>query len=133
MDRQGESDHHNLILAKFLYLLRRKNVCVIFPEGGRSRSGRIEPENVQYGVGRMIQELGECRVICIYQRGEKFKTLSVQPPGDDNYHIVLEAVHPRTDVQGYRGARDISRQIINKLKEMEDAWFASRPDRSSGK
>ena len=123
VDRHGETEHLNKILDMHVYLLSQGNTCTVFPEGGRSRSGLIEPENVTYGVGRMLQSQPNCTVLCVYMRGKNQKAHTVEPMIGDEVYLAVEKIEPRTDNSGMRGARDLSIQIINKLKEMEDHCF----------
>ena len=67
-------------------LMRAGEVVLMFPEGGRSRTGRIDAESVAQGVGRLIQELGDCRVLCVYLRGDAQRTWSNLPARGDTLH-----------------------------------------------
>jgi len=66
-------------LGRLVHLLGRGEAVLVFPEGGRSRSGRVDVENATYGVGRMIGDLPRCRVLCIYLRGAPGRIQ--RPPG----------------------------------------------------
>jgi hypothetical protein len=46
--------------------------------------------------------------------------MSSVPHYADTVHIEMEILEPRTTQQGLRAVRDLSRQVILKLKEMED-------------
>ena len=60
---------------------------MIFPEGTRSRTGRIDTENFSYGAGRLIEHIPECQVLCIYLRGDKQNTYSSIPKFNDRLSI----------------------------------------------
>lgn len=128
IDRTGSSDHHKLVLNKVRYLLENGEICTIFPEGGRSRTGRVEPANVTYGVGNILSEMENYRVLCIYIRGDKQETHSPLPPYNDRIYMKMEIIEPETEQTGRRAARDISVQIIDKIKSMEDDYFHLREE-----
>ncbi len=133
IDRQGSGEHHKLVLDKIRYLMERGEVCTIFPEGGRSRTGRVDLENVTYGVGNILKDMGDFQVLCIYIRGSKQVSYTVLPPRKDTIFVRLEVLEPRTTEKGLRASRDLSLQIIQKLKEMEDDYFNSRSATESRK
>jgi len=120
IDRAGEAAHHKKVLDKLTYLAAKKDVCMIFPEGGRSRTGRVQVDNVTYGVGRVLAALDRPQVICAYLRGERQATYGDAPAKRDVLHLRVDVIEPRTHQAGLRGARDLSRQVITKLREMED-------------
>ncbi len=41
---------------------------MIFPEGGRTRTGRVDTEGFSYGVGRFVKEFPDLKVMCLYLR-----------------------------------------------------------------
>ncbi len=131
IDRQGSSDHHKLVLNKVRYLMEHGHICTIFPEGGRSRTGKIEVENVTYGVGNILSEMEDYRVLCIYLRGSRQEKHSPLPPYNDSIYMKMETIEPRSEQSGRRAARDISVQIITRLKEMEDEYFLERSEKHS--
>lgn len=126
IDRAGDADHHRSVLDRLTYLVSRGQVCTIFPEGGRSRTGRVEVDRVTYGVGRILSALERPQVVCAYLRGERQGEYSDAPAVGDVLHLRVSVIEPRTELRGLRGARELSRQVILKLKDMEDEHFAAR-------
>lgn len=131
--RGGAREEVKRTLGKIAYLLRAGELVSIFPEGGRSRTARVDTENFAYGVGQIVQAVPEARVLCIYMRGRSQKVFSDFPRTGDEYFLDLEMLHPETAFAGLRGSRDLATQIVHKLSEMENRYFADRerPDRSS--
>lgn len=128
IDRSGSQEHIRKVLAKIRYVLSRDEICTIFPEGGRSRSGLIELENVQYGVGNILRDVENPRVVCIYLRGLKQGDYTAVPHKGDKMYVKLDAIYPKSDKSGIRASKEISMQIITKLKEMEDEYFRLHPE-----
>lgn len=126
IDRQGSAAHHRAVLGKLAYLLRRGDMVTIFPEAGRSRTGRVEADQVGYGVGRILADVPHALVVCVYQRGARQDTWGFQPARGDVVHLELEVLEPTTEARGLRAARDLSRQVIGRIKEMEDRYFSRR-------
>lgn len=107
------------VLASLAYLLARGETVLIFPEGGRSRSGRVEAESAAYGVGRLVGDVEGCRVLCVYVRGRGQRTWSTLPRRGEVFDVVTEVYEPTTKGRGLRAAVEISRGIVAKLAEME--------------
>jgi hypothetical protein len=121
-DRTGIAE----TLARFAHLLRSGEVGLIFPEGGRSRSGRVEVERAAYGVGRIVKDVPHCRVLCCYLRGERQQGYTDLPARGDRLRVSLATLEPKAEGTGLRASRDIARQITAKLAEMEAEHFAAR-------
>jgi 1-acyl-sn-glycerol-3-phosphate acyltransferase len=117
------------VLARFIYLLSRGEVGMVFPEGGRSRSGRVDVEVAAAGVGRIVAALPGCRVLCVYLRGTHQETFSTIPVRGEEFRMRLSTIEPRTRHAGVRGSHDIARQIVAKLAEMEEEHFDGRKRR----
>ncbi len=113
-------------LQSFTYLLAHGEVGLVFPEGGRSRTGRVEPESAAYGVGRIVRELPGCQVLCVYLRGERQRTFSDLPHRGDRFSISLELITPASSASGLRADRDLARQIVAQLALMERKYFDDR-------
>lgn len=124
--RGGPRDEVKRTLGKIAYLLRSGELVSIFPEGGRSRTARVDTENFTYGVGQIILAVPETRVLCLYLRGRKQEGYTDYPHTGDEYFVELEMLRPTTTASGLRGARDLATQIIRKLAEMEGRYFADR-------
>ncbi len=113
-------------LNRITHLLERGEVALLFPEAGRSRTGRVEVERAAYGVGRVVKALPDCRVLCVYLRGERQEGYSDLPARGDRLHVQVAALEPKSDHGGLRGSRDIARQITAKLADMEQTYFDGR-------
>lgn len=114
------------VLEKVRFLLARGEVALVFPEGGRSRSGRVEVEAAAYGVGRIVTALPGCRVFCVYLRGEGQETYTDLPRRGELFHVSVACIEPKTDQRGLRGSLDVARQITARLSEMERRHFDGR-------
>lgn len=126
IDRTGAREHHDEILEKMEYILRRGDPFVVFPEGGRSRRGTFDLERLTYGIGRLLHDVPDCRVLCVYLRGDRQEHYTAIPPVGSRFTLDCEVIEPRTDEKGMRGERDLAMQVGQKIKEMETRWFAAR-------
>lgn len=133
VSRGGDREEMKLVMEKCTYLLRHRQPVLIFPEGGRSRTARINVENHTYGVGRFVSSEADCRVLCIYLRGDHQDTYTNIPCLGEHFSLAINVLTPeRTDLTGLRAQRHYAEQIINRLAQMEEAYFASRRQRHSG-
>ena len=126
IDRSGDEAHRKAVLEKLRWLVSHGEVVTLFPEGRRSRSGRIDPPTVTYGIGQLLKDLERPQVLCVYLRGRNQQVMSSIPAWGDTMEIAVELIEPSTTQTGLRAVRDLSRQVITKLKAMEDAWLAQR-------
>jgi hypothetical protein len=113
-------------IDRFIHVLASGEAGLVFPEGGRSRSGRVEVERAAYGVGRVVKSLPGCRVLCVYLRGDAQHGYSNLPARGDRLHVRVAAIEPKSDHVGLRGSRDIARQIAVRLSELEADHFDGR-------
>lgn len=133
VSRGGEREEMKRVLEKCLFVLSRKQHVLIFPEGGRSRTGRINRETFSYGVGRFVSECENCKILCIYMRGEGQKHYSNIPCLGEHFTITTEVFLPiRSDETGLRVQRRYAEEIIHHLARMEEQYFAARRQRHSG-
>ena len=105
--RGGDRGEVAGVLGRLVYLLDRGEAVLVFPEGGRSRSGRVDVENATYGVGRVIGDLPA--------RGERF-------------HVRLAALRPTSEQKGMRRARDLAQQVVRTLAQLEQGHFQARTE-----
>ena len=126
VSRGGDRRAIGNVLAKITWLLSIGEVALIFPEGGRSRTGRVDTEAVTYGVGRILRALPDCRVLCVYVRGDRQEGHTALPTRGDRFRVSLRSLEPKTTQRGLRGSLDISKQIISQLAEMERRYFDDR-------
>jgi 1-acyl-sn-glycerol-3-phosphate acyltransferase len=124
--RGGPREEVRHTLLKLAHLLQAGELVSIFPEGGRSRTGRVDTENFGYGVGQLLQAVPGAEVLCVYLRGKQQGGYSDYPERGDEYEVRLERFRPRTEQGGLRGARDLATQVIDKLADMERQYFADR-------
>ncbi|MDZ4165096.1 MAG: hypothetical protein U1C55_08205, partial [Smithellaceae bacterium] len=115
------------VLEKCGYLLANAHSLMIFPEGGRSRTGRVDRENYTYGVGRFISAFPESRVLCLYLRGERQESYGNIPKWGERFYVAVEPLAvERGASAGLRENRALAGQVIEKLAMMEEKYFASR-------
>jgi 1-acyl-sn-glycerol-3-phosphate acyltransferase len=124
--RGGSREDVALVLNRITRLLTSGEVALLFPEGGRSRTGRIEDEGAAWGVGRIIGAVPGCRVACVYLRGRSQTSWSDYPRQGDSVYVELTCIEPKSDLKGARRTRDIAQQIVGQLKRMEEAYFDGR-------
>lgn len=124
--RGGSREQIAGTLARFTHLLMRGEVGLIFPEGGRSRTGRVDTENAAYGVGRIVRSVPRCRVMCVYLRGDHQEYYSVAPRRGDHLRVSYSFIEAKSDHDGLRGSREVARQIVARLAEMEREYFDAR-------
>jgi 1-acyl-sn-glycerol-3-phosphate acyltransferase len=126
--RQGPAHQTKAFMDKVKSLLGRGQSLMMFPEGTRSESGRVDTKNFAYGVGKIIDDLRtqglNPRVLCLYLRGRKQAAKSTVPTRGDRFFVDAELVEPSTPHQGLRAARDLATQVIQRLAGMEQAYFA---------
>ena len=127
--RGGDRGAVGATLNRLAYLMQQGEAVLVFPEGGRSRTGRVDAEAVTYGVGRLVKASPGCRVLCVYLRGESQETWTGLPARGERFHIQLECFEPKTDKKGMRGTLDLNDQILSRLQAMEAAHFRSRDAR----
>ncbi|HUN56069.1 MAG TPA: lysophospholipid acyltransferase family protein [Smithella sp.] len=127
INRGGSREKMKEALDKCSYLLKSGETIMIFPEGKRSRTGRVDKEGFSYGVGRFVKNVENCKVMCMYLRGDKQDHYSVIPAWGDKFSVQIEIFTPRR-VEGseLRAQREYATQIIDRLARMEDAYFALR-------
>jgi len=127
VDRGGSREGLQRLYGKCLRVLDWGQAVLIFPEGGRSRTGRVNRENFSYGVGRFIEECRHCRVMLIYLRGDGQETYGTIPRFGERFTMAVEVFDPgREGGGGLRVQREYARRIVQRLAEMEEACFASR-------
>ncbi len=133
VSRGGDREEMKLVLEKCMYILRHRHPLLIFPEGGRSRTGRVDVQSFSYGVGRFISSEEHCKVLCIYMRGDGQENYSFIPRLGERFTMAIDVFTPqKTDLTGLRAQRHYAEQIIKRLAKMEETYFASRRQRHSG-
>jgi 1-acyl-sn-glycerol-3-phosphate acyltransferase len=125
--RGGDREEMKRTLEKCDHLLTEGHSILVFPEGGRSRTGRIDVENFSYGVGRFVKNLDRMKIMCIYLRGDHQETYSSIPKPGDTFTMDVEVFEPRRlEYNGLKAQRDYADQIIRQLSRMEERYFESR-------
>ncbi|OHD12320.1 MAG: hypothetical protein A2Z96_04260 [Spirochaetes bacterium GWB1_48_6] len=125
--RQGPQEKTRTLMYKIKLLLTWSQSLMMFPEGARSLTGRVDTENYAYGVGKILddvrQEGLEPRVLLMYLRGKGQKGKSTLPKRNEEFYLDSQLIDPRSKSTGLRASRDISKQIIDGLAEMERIYF----------
>ena len=133
INRGGAREKMKEAMDKCAYLLRSGGTIMIFPEGKRSRTGRVDQEGFSYGVGRFIKNVENCNVMCIYLRGDRQDHYSVIPAWGEKFLMQIEIFTPQP-AQGseLRVQREYAAQIIDRLVKMEENYFDLRRERCGG-
>lgn len=127
VDRGGSREELQLLFEKCGRVLDWGQGLLVFPEGGRSRTARINQENFSYGVGRFLDENSRCRVMLVYLRGDGQERYGTIPRFGERFTMTVEVFDPGVvDVGGLRRQREHARRIIERLAGMEDQYFAGR-------
>jgi 1-acyl-sn-glycerol-3-phosphate acyltransferase len=127
VDRGGSREELQRLLEKCRWLLGRSQGLMIFPEGGRSRTGRVNRENFSYGVGRFVEECRGCRVMLIYLRGDGQESYGTLPRFGERFTMTAEVFDPgRAEGGGLRVQREYARRIVERLAAVEDSCLAFR-------
>ena len=122
INRKGDKRHHNFVLDQALKFLKNREPLLIFPEGTRSRTGKIDIKNMKYGVGKIIQQLlPDCDVLAVYVKNHKYKKFSNYPPRHSHFTVHTHLFQPGTNHKGLRGQKELTAQIMKKLKSFEDS------------
>ena len=125
IDRGGAREKTKKTLDSCIYLMRQGHNIMIFPEGGRSRTGRVNKEGFSYGVGRFIKDVAGCKIMCIYLRGDKQDNYSIIPAWGEKFSVAVEVFTPTPPAaSGLRAQREYAAQIIDRLAQMEEKYFA---------
>ena len=124
--RGGRREDVSRVIKRVQHLLSRGETALIFPEAGRSRSGRVEADAVAHAVGRILTSVPGCQPLCVYLRGDRQQTWSTVPARGDSFYIDFVVGELHSDHSGMRRSRDFSRQIVDRLFGMEEEYFAGR-------
>lgn len=125
VERAGTPASKKLTLEKLRYLIRSRQLACIFPEGGRSRTGRIDEQGSMYGIGQLLQEINDCQVMCVYLRGDNQRSYSFLPKRGEVFYCDVSLATPKSDAKGRRGTKEITLKIVEQLQKMEQHYFAS--------
>jgi hypothetical protein len=126
ISRGGERSEVGQVLSRVTHLLTHGEVAMVFPEGTRSRTGRVTGESIAWGVGRIISSTPGCRVLCVYARGDTQESWGSIPNMGDSFHVELDCFEPKSDAKGARRSLDITKQVLGRIAAMEEAYFDGR-------
>ena len=126
-DLNNATEQPKQTMQKAKYLLSRGEYILFFPEGHRSIDGLVDTKNFAYGVGKLITEVPNVTVLCVYLRGSSQKTRSNFPNKHDRFYCKLNLITPEVPNiiinNNLRNYREISRTIVQTLAKMEQDYF----------
>lgn len=133
--RGGALASRRATVETFKSLLSQGEWILIFPEGGRSRTGMVDPEVATYTVGELFLATPNARLLCVYARGEAQKTWGALPKRGDVFHLYATLVAAPEALAlgtGRRAAREVAQTITSTLVALEQKWFhnPARQERS---
>lgn len=124
--RGGQRQEVSGVLKRVKYLLARGETALIFAEGGRSRTGRVQLDSIAHGMGRIVSSVRGCRALVVYLRGDRQLTWSTVPAAGDSFYVDFEIFQPHSERTGMRRSREYAQQIADRLVRMEEKYFARR-------
>jgi len=124
--RGGNRKQVSGVIQRVQHLLARGETALIFPEAGRSRTGRVQFDSIAHGVGRIMNSVRDCQALCVYMRGDRQTTWSTVPARGDSFYVDFELFQPESEHSGLRRSKDLAEQIVTRLSDMEQQYFASR-------
>ena len=124
--RGGRREEVSGVLKRVKYLLSRGETALIFAEGGRSRTGRVQIDALAHGMGRLASSVRNCRALVVYMRGDRQLSWSTVPAIGDSFYVDFEVVRPHSERTGMRRSREYAQQIMDRLVHLEDKYFARR-------
>jgi 1-acyl-sn-glycerol-3-phosphate acyltransferase len=124
--RGGDRREVGSVLARIAWLLSRGETALIFPEGGRSRTGRVDTAARTYGVGRIARAAAGTRVLCVYLRGERQQSWSELPARGERFRVRVCELEPKSERSGLRGSLEVSQQVLARLADIEREHFDGR-------
>lgn len=133
--RQADAATGRRLIERLATLLRMRETIVIFPEGGRSRTGRLDAENLTYGVGQLMRAVPECPVLCLYLRSPQQERHGFLPARGSEIHCSWKFISPgdrqslsaAESGSALRESRRYARQVMENLQELEEAFFERIP------
>ena len=123
---QGSTNDVKSPMRKAEALLAQHNFPMMFPEGTRSFTGRVNTKEFTYGIGQLIRDVPHTKVLCVYLRGHLQKSKSDFPDKGNRFYCRLTCISPYTDAQGLRATRDLASQVIHTLAAMENEYFKTQ-------
>ncbi len=122
--RGGKRSEVSSVIKRIQHLLSKGETALIFAEGGRSRTGRIQRDSIADGVGRIISSVRGCQALCVYLRGDLQKSWSTIPARGDSFYVDFELFKPNSENSGLRRSRDFAVQVVEHLATMEERYFS---------
>ena len=105
-------------------LLEIGEPVTIFPEGRRSRTGRFDSEKLSLGIGKIISELKECRVLCVYLRSDKQTVSTKFPAKNSRFYLKHELITFNNMSSDKESQRAIVQSIADKIVGLEHEYFS---------
>ncbi len=124
LERAGSFAAKRMVWEKISYLNRRGEAVCVFPEGGRSRIGKLDREMAMYGVGQLVQSNPKTLVLAVYLRGKAQKGYGLWPKWGDRLFLDWKVVECTVD-EGRKAQRDITMQIFDQLETLEQSYYAA--------
>ncbi len=128
--RGGGSKERRKSMDQIHWLLENGHTFCMFPEGGRSRSGRVQTDSATYSVGELIQQHPTAKVLTMYIRGDEQKTWGKWPKFGSTVEADIRELKIGDIEQGRKGARDISIRLIEDLIKLESEYFSREASRN---
>ncbi len=112
-------------------LLQKGHHIMVFPEGTRSDTGRVNEKNFVYGVGQLHIDSELPQVLMVYLRGKQQLKATKLPVKGEHFTIDMKLVEIQSDQKGRRAMRDVAGKMIGALVELEELYWARQKENQS--
>lgn len=139
VERGGSMGGRRQTFMQLRTLLKNREIICVFPEGGRSRTGRVNTEKHTSGAAHLMRHVPETVLVCVYLRSQSQKTWGKMPAKGSRFRCLVEELPlPPELLADHDGEANrpadaysksekidlISAAVMGKLATMEDQYFS---------
>lgn len=124
--RDESAAHKTKVMQQLRSILEAGSSLLLFPEGRRSRSGRVETAKLTTGAARLALSYPEAKLVCVYSRADRQAAFSNYPPRRSRFSLQLEEIEvaPFLALPEREGQIALTQAIGARLAHMEERHFS---------
>jgi hypothetical protein len=128
--RDASPAHKAQVLAELRAILESGSSLLLFPEGRRSRSGKVEVASLTTGAARLALSVPGCRLVCVHSRSDRQATYANYPPRFSRFFVQMEEIDfsPYLAMPEREAQIGLTAAIGRSLLRMEERHFEVESD-----